>query len=670
MNGTDGASSRERSAAAVAANVERYTVRPGAQRAADPQDVVIALLDADLARAFERAREVAVAKGGVRLVGHGVTLASTWPAWVTELPGVVLSELGAYRAANPFEATAELRASYRQWIERVFAKAAPPGAAADIYFAPVVLRLFHAAFESQIFAGGIAALHSQHTIHLVGEERRAFEDVLGLHEATPRSRLREAALPPVLLAAWLAACAFTLGECVRMRREARGSFDAIEARTGARAEPAFWAGLVPDWDRMNKHLVDAVAPELQTRRRLGVILLGTLRSGMREEQKLDSVRRRGDLWPGLGGLRAALDDCEVAQAVQPRDASAYARACGAFLRASASAGLAMTLHSKPLRALARGGGVRSIAKRAASAATLDVARSMLAERAARDLIEEHDFEGRVVAFNAANAAGYTSVEWVLRRAGAITIEHTHGSGGNAFYGGSESAALIQCIWTRPEEQVFPRDRKVMVAGMPEVLKLRARTPAVPKRVLLLSNYVHRDRPYAALPFEPFQDELLRVPLLLRAELGDHLEFRWRPHPADEDAAVARGHAKVPFVALSRSRSLADDLDECDVLVSTQSTALVEACAGDVPCFVHVTPELDTELAWVPPERRFFRAEEIVAPFVAWVEALRRGDPGANDASRRARVALFGPSGRARSLYDAIQSLSSSGLSAQAAAANH
>src|SRR5688500_506577 len=109
--------------------------------------------------------------------------------------------------------------------------------------------------------------------------------------------------------------------------------------------------------------------------------------------------------------------------------------------------------------------------------------------------------------------------------------------------------------------------------MPEAMRLRPRKRGMPRRVLLLSNYVHRDRSYAALPCEPFQVELLRVPALLREALGDELEFRWRPHPADENEAVARGHARAPFVSLSRDQPLAEDLDGCDVLISGNSTAL-------------------------------------------------------------------------------------------------
>jgi hypothetical protein len=647
--------SEENARVSLGEAVQKHTAHPSGGEPFEPDDIVVVVPGGDLPAAFACAEELVRSGRSVRVIGHGATLPATWPSWVYE-QRVSVSELGAYRAANPFDATADMRDSYRRWIDAVFASAAPPGAAADIYYAPVVLRLFHASFESRIFAGGIATLHARSRVHLVGKDKVALEDVLGLHAPSLESRAREAALPAVLLAAWVAASAVTLMECVRMRADARASLDAIASQEGQRAEPALWTGMVPDWDRMNKHLIDAVSPLLGAARPLGIVLTGTLRGGMRAEQDLKKVSKREELWPGLGRLRADLRSCVVEQAVQPRGTVAFARATLKSLGASASVATRMALRSSPLRALVRDGGLVRVAKQAAAAASLDVARSVLAEQAAREVVERHDFSGRVVAFNAVNAAGYTSVEWVFRHAGATTVEHTHGSGGNEFYGGSESSAEYQCIWTQPESEAFAADRKLLLGGMPEVMKLRSRVPTVPRRVLLLSNYVHRDRLHAAAPFEPFQDELLRVPALLRAKFGDDLEFRWRPHPADEDAAIARGHARVPFVVLSRGRSLAQDLDDCDVLISTQSTALVEAVVGDVPFFAHLIP--GAGLTWVPPERLFFHADELVPRFTEWVEALRREDPQADEPTRRARRALFGDTGHPRSLLEGIASLAS------------
>lgn len=645
--------------AAVEAAVARFTVRPHRDAPADPQHVVVTLLDGDLDEAFATARVVAQAKGSVRLVGHGATLEATWPSWVRRQPGLVLTELGAYRAGNILDATADLRARYRDWIEKVFAPAAPAGTAADVYYAPAVLRLFHAVFESQVFVRGILALHPNATFHLVGQERRAFE--AAQQAFAGGGRRRDVAMGPALVAAWLSACAFTLVECVRMRLAARRSFDRIDElarRETGRDEPSIWLGLVPDWYRMNKHLLDAGAlPELEVGRRVGVILLGTLRAGMRDEVKLKEAVDTDKLWPGLDWLNGQLDRCVVEQAVQPRSPRAFAEAVGAFVRSSASVAMAMARNPEPLHAIAQSLGTLTVARRAATAATLDVARSILAERAARELVSAHRLGGKVVAFAAANAAGFTSVEGVLRGAGAITVEHTHGSGGSAWYGGNESSAWYQCIWTHAEEQLLGKTRRCIVAGMPQTLTLRPRAPRVPRRVLILSNYVHRDRPYRAMPHEPFQTELLRVATLLRERFGeDAFEFRWRPHPADEPDAVERGHARVPFVTVSRGRTLAEDLDDCDVLVSGQSTALVEAIVGGVPFFVQVIPELINELSWVPRERRFFTAEELIDPFVEWVDAIRRGDPSASEPENRARRALFGPSGRPRSLHEGLVGL--------------
>jgi hypothetical protein len=148
-----------------------------------------------------------------------------------------------------------------------------------------------------------------------------------------------------------------------------------------------------------------------------------------------------------------------------------------------------------------------------------------------------------------------------------------------------------------------------------------------------------------------------------AALDSSLVLRWRPHPADAPDAVARALARIPPVELSQGRPLAEDLDWCDVLVTSQSTALIEAILVGVPSFVHVTPEYERELGWVAPERAFFHAEDLVPRFARWMAALESGDPLANDADARARHALFGPTEKPRPFREALAVLLDEGRSA-------
>lgn len=655
---------------AVRANVERFTVRPakthtngangssgvnGSAASSIEHDVVIGLLDRDLSEAFARAKEVLAEKKRVRLIGHGVTIRSTWPSWVETAEGLTLSELGSYRVGNVQDITRPLREMYRSWVGRVFERAAPKGEAADLYFAPVVARLFHPAFEAQVFVGGIAALHQGATFHLVGDDRSAYDPFVPSDVPSALRLARDLALPPALVGAWLAATAVTLKECVVMRLEARPSWKVLDARPAPTGEsPRLWVGVVPDCYRNNKHIIDAAAiPELEGGRKLGVLFLATLRSGRRGDLDYTKVFDKDDLWAGLGVLRPELDRCEVAQAVMPRKLGGYLRAVGSYLGQSASVIARMAMDPEPLRAVARRSGVYSVATRAAAVASLDVARSVIAEHAAREVVAQRDFGGRVVVLAAATASGFTSVDSVLKSAGATTAEHTHGSTGNVWYGAAESSATVQIVWTEADKGAIGGVRPCEVGGMPQVMKLRARTPVVPRKVLLLTNYVTGMRFYKPLPFEPFQDEVLRAAKLLNDATGGELSFRWRPHPVDEDEPVARGLAKVPFIELSRTRPLEEDLDWCDVLVTVASTAMVEAALGDVPIFVHALPEFEPEFSFMPPERRFFRAEEFLAKFQAYVEAVRRGDPAASAADARGKVGLFGKTGRPRTVHEAF-----------------
>ncbi len=61
----------------------------------------------------------------------------------------------------------------------------------------------------------------------------------------------------------------------------------------------------------------------------------------------------------------------------------------------------MAVDAGPLRAVARRSGVYSVATRAAAVASLDVARSVIAEHAAREVVAKREFDGRVVILAAA-----------------------------------------------------------------------------------------------------------------------------------------------------------------------------------------------------------------------------------------------------------------------------
>ena len=108
------------------------------------------------------------------------------------------------------------------------------------------------------------------------------------------------------------------------------------------------------------------------------------------------------------------------------------------------------------------------------------------------------------------------------------------------------------------------------------------------------------------------------------------------------------------VELSQNRSLEEDLEWADLVVTAHSSVAAQSMFTGLPVFVHLRPELvgSPFTAYISDERAFQTAEEAVRLIVACLRALADGDPDALDAEQLARDALVGAP-LPQSLYDAV-----------------
>jgi hypothetical protein len=152
-----------------------------------------------------------------------------------------------------------------------------------------------------------------------------------------------------------------------------------------------------------------------------------------------------------------------------------------------------------------------------------------------------------------------------------------------------------------------------------------------------------DNPF---PREVYQPELLDVIRRLRALGHADLEFRWRPHPADVLARVLRDLGDTTDVELSRGRPLEEDAAWADVIVSSNSTAVIEMMFAGVPVFLHNLAEFDglPATSFLARERVFFHAEDGARRVAAWLDRFASRPSDGLAPERAARVALFGAAG--------------------------
>ena len=564
-----------------------------------------------------------------------------------------MTELGAYLDRPLPEETAEERKDLRRWLTGIFGKLVDDLPGADVFYGSAATRLFQPALDAAPFVNGLLRTHPGADFHCT-DSRWVGARMLGIknrsgHKAGFAVRLATKAIAASLGNLYLQAKEWRAGAKPRqLLRE-------LVARDSP--DPNLWVALVSDWPRFNRHLIDGVVmPARESGRSIGVLLLSTVLLGTRNERNL--AEREGTAqWPGLGPLATEVSTLPLDQLVTPTEAlptlAVLARAAVASARATAHA-----VASGPSVRLGAGTVDLSLhVWELAKLLTIDVHRALAAARATDTFAQRASLRDRCVLLSAGSLSPYSAADLALQRAGAITVEVYHGAGMEGWIGGQESRSNWRALFTAADaETVSSLGQKAVVGGMPRRQSPRAVRPPRPPRVLFLSNYCHRDYEVEGrFSFECFQNELLSVSELVSARFPE-IELRWRPHPADNEAAIARSQERFPRVRRTTNKSLEADFEWADVLVSSMSTTVLEGLFLDLPVFIHIPPEYRAgpNARRYDPRRVFFYRDEGIEKLAPIVDALLQKREVDVSIEARTRTAFFGPSGQPESLIEALR----------------
>ena len=612
----------------LAERVDHYSVTVGAPAALTTMVVSSRGSGAEL---FERARPL-LERESVRIVGHGVTVRELWPAWLAGT-NVVLTELGAYRLRSGLEETAQLRALMRQWLDNAFRGSVLQERPSTVLFGGAAARLAQAQLEMVAVARGIQLAKPTRIVFSSVDDPLA--QVLGL--APKDSWTRRLRLAAFGAAGIVASAARQLVEV----RAAAPTHRALRERTAQPPAGALWVALVADWHRANRHVIDAIAaPALERGELGGILLMGTLAAGERVERATRG-RTGSLLWSGLRTMRPLPADLPVAQIVGDETLPA----CLANLPGDALASLMALCRAASLPAAVEDGNLRldltHNPRALATLATMDVFRARAAARATLRAARRQQLSGSNVVFVGCATPAASAAVAVLRSQRVTSVDFVHGAGWDNAYGHAETPGDVVLTWTEPDRAVFEAlGNRAVQMGMPTSTPAHRVRPDGSVRVLLLTNYCHRDAISSGHSRVAFQYEVLRVAALC-ARRGLEWSFTWRPHPADDMEQVNRTLTVAPGVSLQAEGTLQDALATHDVVVSSLSTSVYEALSANKPVLVQVAPEWDGAPAYsfVQLQRSFFWAEEGVEKLVAMAES------GWDlEAERLARQALYGPSG--------------------------
>ncbi len=623
-------------------------------------DIVIVPPGGELAAGFVLAETLLCEERCVRIIGDGVTFERNWPAQARSRPNLSLTELGAYRSGDVIPPTRAVQSEISRWLDDLVPCRIAGRAPGHFLWGAALQRVFHSNVELAAWLAGVVRSHraARYHVALVGwigiqQLRRSAHaaggTVVDLNTPAPRGtrgltwRLRVLAVGAAMLGAAVVHHVRRYGD------ERRSRARLLQLRSTPKADPRLWLTLSPDWPRINRHMIEAVAkPAFARGEAIGVLLFGRLAAGARVESNM-RARTGSELWPALGPILQHLDRCPI----EPNGSAAslaelfrvLARGSGISIRALWRLARQARWTDRDALQVDLGTAGRELLK----LVTQDVMLALVAERATRAAVTRHDFRDRSVVLPGLVLAPAEIVcDAVLQQAGATTIDYLHGSTGTAWLSHAYlHTSSLRCVWTEADAGANRElGCETVVAGMPSTVKPTSRRERA-TRILLLSNFVHRDSTvHGKFPLRVFQPELLAVVPQIREDFGERFHFRWRPHPADNDALLAESVATVPGVDLSRGRELAEDCAWADIIIGSLSSAITDALMAEAPTFVFVLPHLaqTPDVHCFAAERRFFYARELREPFRQCIAQLDAGDSAALEPERRARAAMFGESG--------------------------
>jgi hypothetical protein len=647
--------------------IEDFTISP-VECSVEPTDVVFVPKGIDIKQGFKYARTLLQKDCSVRIVGSGVTLSKNWPHWVATQPNLLLTEL----ADRPIELLQEflpLRAGIDGWLDTIFAEVIGGFRGSQIFYGEAAIRLFSPILEPFAALANLTKQSGPVRYHCVDERWCGLEMLQNLAEQNngllvAATRRKSVLWPILLLVTGLVAFTGVTLDQLRIyvkEASARAELRRLRSHSYATFVPRFWVVLLPDWIRINLHVLKSIVePALQSGERLGILLTGTLQSGARVDSNL-RARTGSELWAGLGLLRHRIDECKVDQVISPESIGSLLRICVQAFRQSICLLVRLAGRSSRIRSGALHFDLAKHKWQLAKLITKDVWTAIAAEKASHAAIQRHSFAGTKVVLVSACSSSLAVADLNLQNAGATTVDFAHGSP-VSWLSDTPSVSTLKCVWTRADAApVAFFGQSAIVAGMPRTVTKNFRPPGYEAmNILIASNYATVDSLIGStLPSLAFQEELMAVVRLIRDGFGQRFQFRWRPHPADMAWAVRATLNEYPNVDLSPGCSLGEDAAWADIVITSSSSIVPQFLLAGVPIFLHVRPGLlhAPEVEYFASERKFFHASELQQPFAQCIAALDSGDPLALEAEKRTRESFFGSTGEPASLFEILRDYS-------------
>ncbi len=617
----------------------------GAAEAGGP--VIVVPPDADPDAGLRRAFAVTTRSAPARLIMRGATLVQS------DAP-LILCELDAYIPGNKGPLLLELVPGLKRWVSLVFEGAIDGVDVSSAFWASVNTRLgLQDVFDAWVLAKCIASKHAEVEVtdrSWVGADMLA---TLGVTASVERPMAPSAGF----IAQGFVAASAAIGLRMKELAQERKTREFLASRKGQGPAPAVWLGVIGHWEFSSRHVLGSLgAAAKAVGTQVGVLLESSLKPGDLAGAHRGKARD-APLLPVLSSVALEGAWSHVDQLVS-------ASSLREFSAGSLGAFSAMT---RAVRRYATVGSVIDFGvfsmpaprtRSALTALTLDVLRGREAAAATRRFVARHDVTGARIALSHASLVTDATPDLILQQAGATTFDVVHGALAEPLdmITTAKTFSTQKLLWTNAEASMLqPFTSSKCVGAVPSRpwKRLSTRPTAnTPLRVLLMSNYgtlmsgAHRRR----FPRLGYQRQLL-ADFAAALDMGQSL--RWRPHPGDDQTAIAAELARFGPSLILSTGSLDDDLGWADLIVTSLSSTVVEALAWEKPLLIHDIPvhEADVLMALFSVTRRFRNADELARALQLAAADARSGQPLVPEA--KLRQVLFGESGQPGSIAEVV-----------------
>ena len=399
--------------------------------------------------------------------------------------------------------------------------------------------------------------------------------------ALRRAISRAVALPAAILGMAVRATGHSARFAARVRGRGRAPRRLAALGHSGTGSPRIWFALSPSWYQSSRHVIESLILPLDgDGAEYGLVFTATFGEASYASERNSDERSL------LDGTLARVRPIAVDQATGVTDWMAAFTVWRRWLSLLPGIVVRAARHARDMQVDGMSASLADDWRPLVRVACSDLLRALDAEAAAADFVSRHE-PASLVVFSHAPPAEVRVVDELLQRSGVETVDYAHGYASEFNLRTHwRSISTYHLSWTQQEGRQFASlrtNRECLGGFMPRFAAATGRVHRR-KRLLVATNYLV---PWWIVDGHVLQlkhaRRLARITEALIVHFGDEFDVVLRPHP-HEDRALWESLFTVRRPLMSERKTFLEDVADADILVTTKTSAALEALTARSPYF--------------------------------------------------------------------------------------